>query len=90
MTVIDWGVMSMPEWAVCYLEYGDAGDLSEEDLRLADEWWDGLDRQAKNGYGEGAYVALSYEDSERYFSGHPAFGLPCDCIDCRITVFTVR
>ena len=64
MTVIDWGVMSMPEWAVCYLEYGDAGDLSEEDLR--------------------------YEDSERYFSGHPAFGLPCDCIDCRITVFTVR
>ena len=54
MMVIDWGVMSMPEWAVCYLEYCDADDLSEEDLRLADEWRDGLDRQAKNGYGEGA------------------------------------
>jgi len=87
MTVIDWGVVSMPEWAVCYLEYGDAGDLSEEDLRLADEWRDGLDRQAKEACGQTAYVTFSYGDGDGYFTGSPEFGLPCGCVDCRLTVF---
>jgi len=86
----DWGVVSMPEWAVCYLEYGDTGDLSEEDLRLADEWRDRIDKQAVEAYGETAIVSFSYGNNDGYFTSSPEFGLPCNCVDCRLTVFAER
>ena len=74
------GVYKIPTYAVTYLEYGDSSGLEDEDIANTEEWltWLGEDKlffDWSNGKGQ---------DNEPYFTGSPAFGLPMDCIDCKI------
>ena len=66
--------LSVPEWAVCAIEYGDFSGLTRGECKqisyFLDDWPN--DR---------FYIEWGYE---RYFSNNPAFGLPCDCIDAVI------
>lgn len=81
-----WQIVDMPEWAVCYLEYGDEGDLSNEDMFCAGSWYDDLVHHVEEAHdGRNADVVLSYGE-DRYLSSHPAFGLPATCVECTITV----
>lgn len=61
-------VEDFPDWAVTYFLYNDAGGLSEEDRKLADEWAE------ESGYGELVCIA---ENTHTDFDKYPAFGLAC-------------
>ena len=66
----------VPVWAMCYLVNDDPGELSEEDINTIDKWY------SENTFT--GYTMFTFEiDQEGYFSDSPAFGLPCDVIDCK-------
>lgn len=76
MRLID--TYKIPTYAVCALEYGDDSGLEDEDIANIDEWlvWLGEDNlffDWSNGI-----------DNEPSFTSNPAFGLPMDCIDCKV------
>lgn len=72
-------VEDVPVWAVPYLAYGESDNLTEEDIRLADEF------MKRNGFGQLIDASNTY--SERtYFRSHPAFGPACDCVDANFTL----
>ena len=66
--------LSIPEWAVCAIVYGDFSGLTRKECKqlsyFLEEWPN--DR---------FHIEWGYE---RYFSNNPAFGLPCQCIDAVI------
>ncbi len=64
-------VEKIPTWALMYLEYGDASGLTDEDLEVVNAWI----RESHLQY----LGPLSYDE---YFSHYPAFGKPCDVMDC--------
>lgn len=77
-------VEKIPAYAVCYFEYGedDGGVMNAEDIANADKFLETL-------HAEG-YTSPTFDwgDGEPYFSSCPAFGLPCDVVDCTITQLT--
>lgn len=65
----------MPTWALNYLVNAETEGLTEEDLALVRAWedkWDGP-------------VSISLS-GDPYFSNCPAFGPPCDVVDCEVLV----
>lgn len=66
-----WNTLSIPEWAVCAIEYGDYSGLSDSDIEAL----------------EGFFADFPCDrftiqwGSDRFFTNNPAFGLPCECID---------
>lgn len=79
MRIVKQEFYQLPEYAVCYLEYGDDSGLSEEDVRNIDAWRDSLECD------ESPYSPSFDYGENRYFTSYPAFGLPCDCIDLTVT-----
>jgi len=67
----DYLIMAIPEWALCYLYYGDESNLSEEDKKLCDDF---LKKYR--------FVSEKDEQPESYFTHYPEFGLACNVIDC--------
>lgn len=76
-------VERIPDWALCYIEYGDRNGLTDEDIKMIDAFYEsyrkvGMDIQ-------GIYpVKDDNNNFESYFSRYPAFGLPCDVVDCDV------
>jgi hypothetical protein len=70
-------VEKLPTWSLPYLVNDDPSGLTEEDINQADDWC------KKNN----VQVVCPIDDSveaemQPYFTPSPAFGLPCDVIDC--------
>ena len=81
-TTTDFKPVSMamiPVWALPLLTNGDQSGMEQDDIDLAMAWLDGF-----NG---GKYEALIIDETgcdHKAFSNHPAFGLPCDCVNCEV------
>ena len=65
---------SVPEWALCAIEYGDYSGLSDEEIAQVEQF-------SKEWPTDRYYIEWGYD---RYFSNNPAFGLPCECLDAGI------
>ena len=63
----------IPVWALCALINGDYTGLEDEDIAIIEQWWD------TTGY---CHVWSPADEEEPYFSSWPAFGLPCEVIEC--------
>lgn len=75
----------IPEWAVCYLMYGDSDDLGDEEIAQADEWYSQMANWTKrSGYG---YFVLDFTEDRREFFSAPAFGLATSVVKARILGF---
>lgn len=84
MKVLDTINVDMPEYAIYFLEYGEDGSLSNEDITNIDKFINRL----KSEYDNKCYFTFSYDNLDNHFFTHsPEFGLPCTCVDCTITVF---
>lgn len=66
---------NIPSWALTYLLYDDCSGITEEDKKVVDEWIDSYDT---------AIIVCPLDDCEEYFTRYPAFGEPCDVIDCDV------
>ena len=80
MKIVKTYTCNIPAWSVCYIEYGDADGLSEEDIDTVDDWMKSLN---KAGFTE--LVFSIGEDTG--FHMFPEFGLGCDCVECTINQF---
>lgn len=76
-------VERIPNWALCYIEYGDKTGLTDEDIKNVDAFYESY---RKGGMEiQGIYpVKDDHNNFEAYFSHCPAFGLPCDVVDCDV------
>ena len=75
-------VERIPTWALCYLVNDDPSGLSEEDIRMVDEFVN------KNNVSIVDPVRTNEDgDFHEYFSHYPAFGLGTDVVDCNIVSF---
>lgn len=63
----------IPVYALCYFLYNDASGMNDEDINNAENWL------KSSGIKE---VLPPDEENEPYFAQSPAFGLPCDVIEC--------
>lgn len=63
---------NFPNWAVCYLLYGDDSGLTEEDKRDFNAWCNKEKINVTN---------LFDVSEETYFALYPQFGLACNCCD---------
>lgn len=73
----------IPSWSLCYIAYGDKRGISDEDVKQVECFYDSY---RKNGMEiQGIYpIHDDNENFESYFSSSPAFGLPCDVVDCDV------
>ena len=76
MDKIETIVMTIPCWALCALINDDFTGLSDDDERQIRNWLENTRVQ----------VTPPEDDEEIYFEPFPAFGLACDCIDCKCIV----
>ena len=68
----------IPTWGLCYLINGDRTDLTDEEVRMIDQW--------KNDWQVQVVSPITDEEGnvQPYFSYHPLFGLPAEVEDCDI------
>jgi hypothetical protein len=65
----------IPSWALSYLINNDSSGLEPNEIDLIHAWemsWDGP-----------IWISPS---TNTYFSNTPEFGLPCDVVECEITL----
>ena len=67
-------ISNIPQWAVCYIVYGDDSGLSENDIALVHNYMKSL-------YDEGIRLTEMVDDSECEFCSCPEFGEPCAVVD---------
>ena len=69
----------IPVWALSSIINGDDMGLEDEDIRLIQEWFE------TTGFDD---IALPKDcNYHEYFTHYPAFGKPCDCVDCECLIF---
>lgn len=69
----------IPTWALASIINADDSGLENEDIRLIQEWF------ASTGFD---YVVLPKDcNYHEYFTHCPAFGKPCDVVDCECLIF---
>ena len=68
----------MPDYIACYFEYGDLDNLTEEDIKNADNW---LNRIEENHGVKGVTFEWGEETGFYYY---PEFGLGCNCINVKV------
>ena len=68
----------IPTWSLCYLINGDATALTDEEIRMVDEWVSQWQVEIVS--------PLMDEDGNThpYFSHYPLFGLPPEVEECDI------
>lgn len=71
-------IRNIPQWAVCYIAYGDDSGLTEEDKKMVDTF---LATLKKDGW---TICEAPIEGSENSFCRYPLFGLPCETVDYEI------
>lgn len=71
-----WFIFQIPSWALCYLMYGEADDLTEEDIEQIEHW------QEKYHLVDVVDDWETGEMQEEYFCISPAFGKGCNVVDC--------
>lgn len=71
-------IRNVPQWAVCYIAYGDDSGLTEEDKKMVDTFLDGLTQDGWN------ICESPIEGSENSFCRYPQFGLSCETVDYEI------
>ena len=76
-------VERIPGWALCYIVNGDRDSITDEEIQMVDDFYESY---RKGGMEiQGIYpVNDDDENFEAYFSHCPAFGLPCDVVDCDV------
>ena len=68
-------VENFPQWAVCYAAYGDADNLTVDEIEMIDE------------YMETNSLAWLTDASEyASFSNRPAFGLACEVVSASFQI----
>ena len=72
---------NIPTWALCFLEYGDYSNISEEDEAAVAAWQEEL---AAEGF---TSPTLDYHWGTESFMTNPAFGLPTECVETTVTQF---
>lgn len=68
--------MEIPEWALCYLVNGDLTGLSDEDIKIVQDW-----ERDNHVYD---VEPLKEEGS---FSWHPEFGKACNVVECNVFIY---
>jgi hypothetical protein len=68
MTVTLTDTVMVPEWAICYIEYGDHSGMDDEEIAMVDEW---LSRYTVPTFSYG---------TDPHFTAYPAFGLACNAV----------
>lgn len=71
-------IEKIPTWALNWLINGDDSGLSEADMEEINTWL------ANNLC---LLVCPPHEGDSPYFSRVPAFGLPCDVVDCECLMY---
>jgi hypothetical protein len=66
--------VSIPDWAICALVYGDHSGLTDKESRQVDEFAADYPQDKFHWHWE----------MTPHFSNRPAFGLPCECVDLLI------
>ena len=67
-------VKGIPNWATCYIMYGDDSGLEDEDIKLVDEFLSDLDK-------DNIELVSPIDGTEDEFNPYPAFGGACDTTD---------
>ena len=67
-------VEGIPNWATCYIMYGDDSGLTLEDVAMADKFVKDLEK-------DGLRLSHPISGSENEFNSYPAFGDACDTTD---------
>lgn len=65
----------IPTWALGYIINGVASALTEEDLKMVDNWLE-----------QSGYEIISPIDYDESFTHYPAFGLPSTVIECECLI----
>ena len=72
-------IEKIPSWALCYLVNADPSGLTDEDIKLVDDYCE------RKNIGIVCPINDSIEEEmQPYFTAYPAFGLACDVVDCII------
>lgn len=71
----------IPTWALCYLINSDPSGMTDEEINEVDTWC------KDNGISVVCTASDKEGESEPYFTHYPAFGLPCDVIDCNVIIY---
>lgn len=67
-------VEGIPNWATCYIMYGDDSGLTPEDVAMVDKFVQDLEK-------DGLRLSHPISGSENEFNSYPAFGDACDTED---------
>ena len=67
------GTYKIPTYAVCYIEYGDASGLNDDDIQMIDDF-------VRTNFPKG-YIADWKNLDHPYFSSYPEFGKATDVVD---------
>ena len=80
-------IESIPEYALNYLINDDQTGLNDDDLTNIKNYltyWDIITADLPKR--KTIIFSLFENDTESFFSNYPAFGLPCMCVKCNVTV----
>lgn len=78
MKIAEKSIEKIPTWAICAIINDDRTGLTDEDIRMIEDWF------AETGYD---HIRCPNEDAEPYFTPYPAFGLACDVYDVECLIF---
>lgn len=73
----------IPEWAIPYLEYGEDGSLTPEDMAEVDAWVEALHA---DGFTSPTFD-YDWDAEESGFHWHPEFGLGTGCVYTHVYQF---
>lgn len=68
-------IEKIPTWSLGYLINGDAMGLTDEEIKMIEDWW-------RTQRVELVCTIAQGEESQTYFSHYPLFGLPAEVEDC--------
>jgi hypothetical protein len=85
MKIIDYIIVNIPSWAICYLVNDDASGLEDNEIDLAYEWWTDLKGSYEKDY-PGCDVFIEVGNEETDFDADPEFGLAGSTTKCAVVV----
>lgn len=75
---MDFQVMPIPTWALCYIINGDSTGLTVEEVAMIDKW------HTDNNVVTVSPASDEEGNSHPYFSRNPAFGEASEVVDCDV------